>query len=158
MRHLSRKLLDGAVQVVGSDRLGEITVHSRVQTTFSIAFHGVGGYGDDGRVRAVFFGLSDGLRRLETVHVGHLYVHQDKIKTMRPELLDRFVPVVGHDHLVSLLSQQADCQFLVHRAVLGHQDVKRSPRFQLNCVSDFLDRLAGNRGGFGAIGFRFLAS
>jgi len=61
----------------GADGLGDISVHSRGQTTFAVFFQGMCSTGDDGRSPAGgFFSLADFRGGFEPVHFRHLDVHQ----------------------------------------------------------------------------------
>ena len=74
------KSFDLVVQERSIDRFRNVTVHSRVQASLAIPFHGVGRHGDDRHVRrtaAFFFQLANNARRRKTVHHWHLDIHQE---------------------------------------------------------------------------------
>lgn len=63
--------------MVAIDRLGQVVIHADGQATFSIALHGVGRDGDDGKVAAgLGVPASDRDGGFEAVHNGHLDVHK----------------------------------------------------------------------------------
>ena len=65
---------------------------------------------------------ANGCRRLVTVHLGHLHIHEDCIEGLSFEHLEGLAAVVGDNDLVAAPFQQADRQFLVHKVILGQQD------------------------------------
>ena len=66
---------------------------------------------------------ADGGGGLEAVHLGHLHVHQHQVERLLLQGGQRLLAVVGHDHRVAVLLQQADGQPLVDGVVLRQQDV-----------------------------------
>lgn len=71
------------IQVLEADRLSDVTVHSRSETSISVTRHGVGGKGNDGDsgVECQFF-LADSSSGLKAVHVGHLDIHQNEVERL----------------------------------------------------------------------------
>ena len=69
----------------------------------------------------------------ETIHVGHLHIHQDQIESAGAMLLDgcqRFSPVPGDDNRVAALLEQARGDQLVDLVVLGQENAQRFPGFR----------------------------
>ena len=60
------------------DGLGQVVLHARIQAALAVAFHGVGGHGDDGQVVEPGF-LADGSGGGQAIHFGHLDVHQHQV-------------------------------------------------------------------------------
>ena len=61
--------------------------------------------------------------RLESVHLGHLHVHQHGIERLPdPGRPTRLAAVPDHHNLMAPLLQQADRQPLIDRVVLGQQE------------------------------------
>ena len=88
----------------GVDGFGDVVVHAGLQTALAIPFHGVGRYCDDRDmcVRMSLF-LPDQLRRLETVHFGHLHIHEHHVQLLRGPCLDSSFAIVGDDSRMSVL-------------------------------------------------------
>ena len=79
---------------------------------------------------------------LETIHVGHLHVHQDEIESVGAWLIQRgqrFFSVRGDDHGVAALSEQARGDQLVDLVVLGQQNAQLSPAFAQGVAGDRRD-------------------
>ena len=74
MRTMRHAALNGHLQLLQSNRLGDIVVHASIQTNLSIAFHGMGGHGND--VGLVACCAAYAPRRLEDVHLRQLHIHQ----------------------------------------------------------------------------------
>lgn len=61
-------LADRSLEVFNANRLGEIAVHARLETSLSVAGHGVGGHGQDQNVSVgALFLLADRLGGVESV-------------------------------------------------------------------------------------------
>ena len=118
----------------------DVAVHSRRQATFLVAFHGVGGHGDDRQVSAGgLLPRADDPGGLETIHVGHLHIHQDQIESAGARLVQggqRFSPVPGDDHRVAALSEQPRGDQLVDLVVLGQENAQLSPAFAQGVTGD----------------------
>ena len=69
-------------QLVDAYRLGEVIVHAGRDAHLAVALHRVGRHRDDARALAGA-ARADRARGLETVHFGHLHVHQDDIVVWR---------------------------------------------------------------------------
>ena len=74
-------------------------------------------------VSRIPFLLTNGLRRLQAVHLRHLNVHEHHIKGRLLHRIDRLPAVVHQRHGVSLPLQQTNRQALVDRVVFGQEDL-----------------------------------
>jgi hypothetical protein len=108
------------------DGLGQIVVHAGGQAQFAIAFHGIGGHGDDRQVptlcRLAFLTAQlpgGGI----AIHAGHLAVHQDGIIMPLCYCGQRFISVTDHIHAIAQLVQHAGGHALVDRVVFGQQQM-----------------------------------
>jgi hypothetical protein len=94
------------VQFLWPNRFAEIAIHSARHAFLSIPFHGVRRQSDHGLVEsAAFLFFSNYGCRLEPIHLGHLDIHQHKVKTSLFQRLQRLQTGSCHDHPVSSLLQ-----------------------------------------------------
>ena len=101
-----RDLNEDPINLRDRNRLGDVVVHPRRQAPFPIAAHGMRGHRDDGNVRVgTAFGGANGGRRFESVHLGHLHVHEDRVERLPPPRVDRF-PAIGHENRVLATPRQ----------------------------------------------------
>lgn len=79
---LSHVACEYLVELDRVDWLGNVSVHSRREASFFVAFHGVRGERDDGLmpVRGAFKPANRG-GGFEPVHLRHLNVHQNQIES-----------------------------------------------------------------------------
>src|ERR1700722_19870114 len=76
-----RELFQDFDQLRGRNRLREVAVHSRSQAALPVTLHGVCRHSDNRQmVTGVSFSSPDDGGGLESVHLGHLYVHQHYIE------------------------------------------------------------------------------
>ena len=61
-------------------------------------------------------------RGLQSVHLGHLYVHQNDVELLRPRGLNRFTAGIDHHNRVAALFENARGKTLIDQVVLGQQD------------------------------------
>src|SRR2546428_7290341 len=79
---------DDFKELLRADRRTNISIHAGIKTSLPIAFHRITGHRDDRYMNpGGLFLLSNGSRRLETIHVGHLKIHQDDVESERRECL-----------------------------------------------------------------------
>ena len=78
--------------------LRKVIVHARIQTFFPIPCHRVCGQGNDGESSGTLFLLAcpDHRRRLPSIHLRHLTIHQDQGLLDPSARFDRF-EAVGRD-------------------------------------------------------------
>lgn len=77
----AENVFDGSEQLSWSDWLGDVTVHPCLNAPFTIPLHGMGGQGDDREVSPCLLLLvPDSCRRLESIELRHLNIHQHEIK------------------------------------------------------------------------------
>ncbi len=68
------------VEFGGLHGFHDVAVHAGLQTAVAVALHGVGGHGDDGQMLGVRLPPADLGGGFQTVHLGHLDIHQDEIE------------------------------------------------------------------------------
>jgi hypothetical protein len=82
-----------------ADGFGEVVVEARGEAALTIALHGVGRQGQNLHVVSPLgLALTYGPDCLETVHPGHLQVHEDDIEVIGLERFERLESVRGNDH------------------------------------------------------------
>ena len=73
----------GLKQLLRTNRLGHVVIHTCFEATFTISFHCMGCHGDDGDMLArLFFLNADHGCRFQSVHFGHFHIHQDNIELL----------------------------------------------------------------------------
>jgi hypothetical protein len=115
-------------QLLDADRLGHVVVHARRHAQLAVAFHGVGGHGDDpGPVpRPAPVDLARGL---EAVQLRHLHVHENHVVRLPLDGRDRLQPIGGDVGAIAHLGEEPGSDLLVHHVVLGEEDAQRvTPR------------------------------
>ncbi|MFM1941794.1 MAG: hypothetical protein RI897_776 [Verrucomicrobiota bacterium] len=98
-------LVEDGVQFSGVDGFGEVVIHACAEAVFAVAVHGVGGHGDDGDGgwgggRGVGGG-ADCPGGFESIHDGHLAVHEDEVIGGIAEHFEGFLAVRGDIGLVA---------------------------------------------------------
>jgi hypothetical protein len=122
-------VLDGSVELLGADGLGEVAVHAGGEAALAIALHGVGRHGDDGHMFARLpLALSQQPRGGEAVQLRHLHVHQHEVEGFAGECVQRFAAVVRNDGVVAQAFEQLERDLLVDGTVLGQQHVQPARR------------------------------
>ena len=107
-------------QILDLEWLGEIPDHARVLRLITIALHGAGGERDDGDLPAILpLPGANEPRGLETIHFGHVDVHQDRVEELLFEAIDRLDTIVRNDDLMAEFFEQTRRDFLVDAIVLG---------------------------------------
>ena len=121
---------DHRQQLFYLEGLGDVVVHARFQAALPVAFHGMGGHRDDGDVAArLLLTRAQETGGLETVHLGHLNVHEDEVEG-HPSGFGPLpgghglLAVAGDGDRVPLLLQDAHGQPLVDGVVLGQQEAE----------------------------------
>lgn len=74
---------------------------------------------------APFLQLSDQIVELQSVHLRHLYIHQDDIVVIVAHPVQRLFAIAGHIGLVAQLVQDGQGQLLVDGMVFRDEDAKR---------------------------------
>ena len=107
-----------------ANRLRHVVVHSRREASVPVLGQRVRRHRDDAgsRLRPP---RADPSRRVETVELRHLHVHQHDVVPATLERLDRFETVRRDVGSVAEPVEQAERDLLVDRIVLGKQDRKR---------------------------------
>jgi hypothetical protein len=73
-------LLDNGEEVIGSNGLGDIAVHSSLKAAFFVPGHGVSRGRNNGEMLTGFqFAAANSGGGLESVHLRHLNVHQNQV-------------------------------------------------------------------------------
>src|SRR5262249_44765567 len=117
-----------ALEFFGSNRLGEVVVHSRGETTLPVTLHSVGGHGDDRYFGRRSIQIPNGQGRLVAIHHRHHAIHEDDVVGVAGDQLDRFPPIGGAIHLAAGPRQHSRGHPLIHRVIVYHQDpVCRGP-------------------------------
>ena len=116
---------DGSMEVGGLHRFDHIIVHACGQTSFPITLHGMCGHGNDRHTgAAVLLVLPNGCSGLKAIHLWHLHIHKYQVKALVQEGIKSLLPIAHGHHSMAPFLQQAYGQPLVHRVVLGQQDVQ----------------------------------
>ena len=68
---------------------------------FPVALHGVGRQCDDGNPAHCAVERADGAQGFQSVHFGHVYIHQDDVEFMVLDFVHGFNAIIRNDHLVS---------------------------------------------------------
>src|SRR5258708_8550085 len=122
-----KNILNHREQFRGTDRLGDVRVHSGGETAFAIFFQGVRREGDDGGSPAgEFLGLWNFSSSFETVHLWHLDIHQDEIEFLFLRRTNRLLAIRGNGNREFALFQQAVRQDAIN-GVVFHQQNTKSP-------------------------------
>ena len=117
-------------ECVKIDGLGKIIIHPGGEAIVAVAFHSVGGEGDDGDVRCRAAVLRGGLFQaadlaggFEAVHFGHLAVHEDQVVARAAEGGEHFAATGGEVIGVAGGGEGFGDDELIHLIVLGNEDV-----------------------------------
>jgi len=119
-RYGGDQVVEGVDQPGGIHGFGQVGAASRVTAPIAIGFCGVSGKGDDGRREAELPQTSGGR---ESVHDGHLHVHEDGIKLSGGGNLDAESPVLGVGQLDAGLGEGQTDEAAVDRAVFDKENV-----------------------------------
>ena len=92
------------------------------QAPFAVSLHGPGGHGHYRHVPPGFaFQLADFGRGFQTVHLGHLHVHQNDVEFLGFDCLNGLLTVVGNGHLVKIAAEQTNDEFLIDETIFDQQ-------------------------------------
>ena len=81
------------------------------------------GQGHDAEaVLARFLRLPDLRRHFQSIHFGHLNVHEHQVELLTPDCLQGVPAVAANNHLVPKFFEHPHGDFLIDRVVLGEQD------------------------------------
>src|ERR1043166_762436 len=109
------------VEIFELHRLGNVIVHPRRYAPRAVAFEGVGRHGNDPRVFCRAFMASNLSRRLVTVHLRHLAIHQHEIVRNASERLDCFAPVADRIRAIAEFLQLSQRNLLIDDVVFREQ-------------------------------------
>ncbi len=112
---------DHGAQLAAIDRLGDVIVQAGGAEGRHLVGKHVGGHGDDRNAAAGGKG-ADHPRRRETVHAGHLHVHQHEVVAGRAHGRDRRLAASRHLDPVPVSFEQRAGEHLVHLDVLDDQE------------------------------------
>src|SRR5271154_176491 len=70
---------DNFAESVDTHRFADVVVHPGGQAFLAVSLHGIGGESADGRTALAPFAAADHSGGFETVHIGHLAVHQYQV-------------------------------------------------------------------------------
>ncbi len=138
-------------EVFDADRLGDVRIHAGGQAGFAVAAHGIGGHGDDagpGPFGVVLLEFPDGPGGGESVHLGHLAVHQDDVELGAGGDFEGFAAVGDEAGAVAQLFEHEQRQSLVDGMILGHENAEWRDGGGLGGPG-FLGWIGGFGGGFG---------
>jgi hypothetical protein len=123
-------ILQQFIEFLSPDGFRKISIHSRREETFAVAFHSVRGKGDDWSVKPrLFFTLWQLTGGFESIHFGHLHIHQDQIVSSLFEGARSLASVGNNLDGVPTLLEETCHEPLVHCVVLSDQDAERSLAF-----------------------------
>ena len=89
---------------VGRSGLAHIAIHASSQAALAITLHGMGGHRHNRDTRrGVLLARPNRLRGFQTVHTGHLNIHQDHIKRLPPQGSQSFGAILHHGHGMATL-------------------------------------------------------
>ncbi len=74
----------------------------------------------------------------ESIHHGHLGVHQNQVEALLLQCVQRLNAVGRYHHHVALVFEQARGQLLIHHIVFGQQDAQRQPALAQRVARDHL--------------------
>ena len=115
-------------ELVGTDGLGDVVVHSGREARFAILGQRVRRHGDDAGPLLRRPALADPARGVETVELGHLHVHQHHVVRPAFERLQSLETIPRHVGAIAELVEQPERHLLVHGVVLGQEDPQRRRR------------------------------
>ena len=107
-RFFSRhKRFNGLEELDGRNGFGDIVIHPGCQAALAITLGGVSRHGNNRDMAAVlFFDLTNFAGGLETIHFGHLNVHQYDIEGIRVKRFHRLLTVFNQNRLKAVFLKQ----------------------------------------------------
>ena len=115
----------GVQQLVQVHRFADVAIHACVEAGLLVFAHGGRGHGKDDRLLYGWEGAANHACRFQTIHLRHLYVHQDQIVWLALQRFDDLLPVGGNVGLVAQATQDLQGYLLVDDIVFCEQDVQR---------------------------------
>jgi len=88
----------------------------------TVAGHGIGSHGDDRSVLAGRLDGSNGARGLESIHNGHLAVHENEIETPAAEGVKGLFSISGDGHRGAEFLEDLFGEALVNEVILDDED------------------------------------
>src|SRR5262245_44860514 len=141
--HLAEPAIEQVAQGIGLERLGEVVVHARGETTLAIALEGVRGERHDGGVARGALLIPDAARGLVSVHLRHLAVHQDERVGLAPVRFEGLSAVGDEVEAEPEAVEQHAEELAVHAVVLCREDAYRR---WVPCAAGGRQRCSGRRG------------
>ena len=128
---MSQGLAQDLAEFLGVEGFTEVAVHAGFQASSFIFGEGMGGDGDDpgmagGSVEGFLVANSPGGQ--QSVHDGHLKVHEDQVERHLAPAGERLFTVVGFHKLVTPFSEQGGQNLTVHEVILDDQDSEGTGR------------------------------
>ncbi len=116
------------VQVVRVDWLRQVVIHAGIQAALLIALQSMCRERNDADVLAGAFGRANFLCRLQTIELRHLHIHENDGEVSTGD--SRYgTSAVRHDgHRMTPLAEESRQDQLIHRIILGHENVERQRR------------------------------
>jgi hypothetical protein len=112
-------------QLAGHNGLAQVRVHAGGHAVITVFAHHIGGERNDGHSLAeaiLALQFTDAGGGGESVHDGHLAIHQHDIERTLREALQSLGPVVRDRDLAGQFLQQPVRDALIHRIVLDQED------------------------------------
>ena len=97
--------------------------------------------------RAGLFLFTNGSGGFESVHVGHLHVHQDEIERLFSPGSKRFLPGLGQNHSMTFFLQESHGYSLIHQIVFCNEDLEAPPIFSNSMAREGTSGLIHNQAG-----------
>ncbi len=101
--------------------LGDEVIHPGLQAVLPVLFHGIGRHRHDGQAQALGQ-LPDGAGGAQSIHHGHLHVHQHQVVGLHTHQIQGLLSIQRHIHLEPLVAQQFAGDLQVHLVVVHCQD------------------------------------
>src|SRR5687768_2704353 len=111
-------MLERSLQLFIPQRLGEVIIHSCLQTALAVTLHSMSGHCDDRNMCEALLFLTNMLRRRIAVHLGHLTVHKNQVVMELGHHLHRLSTVCGYAYLASHSFEHFACDALIDGIVL----------------------------------------
>src|SRR2546428_7745652 len=122
--------LDDLEEFLRTDRLTDIGIHAAIETPLAIPLHCIAGHCNDrNMITGGLFLLSDGSRRLEAVHLGHLNIHEDNIEPVSRKCLQYLFPIICNSNLMPPHLQKFNGHLLIDLVIFGEKNTHGTNRF-----------------------------
>jgi len=106
-----------------SDRLGNMVVHTGVETTLPLTFHGISGKGDDRDIAATIL-TTDSAGGTYSVEDGHLQIHENDVVLVGSRTVNRCLSIGDQIHFATELLEESAGDSLVYLVVFRDEDAK----------------------------------